>query len=227
MKMYEVNASTTMSEKEKVRESIYVGELIDIKKLIAAADYDLYLELIKEPATPFELATKYIETKQYKELYEFAEKYKLHSLRQAVIDGKTNLNNYLKENDLVKFIEINKIYYLSHSQYNVSRPKNTEMKKTTIIFDEIVEKHTDERFFKHALETNPAGMDEALMTLVANRGEEINLQKLLLDAGAKIHSRWVEDDGWGYMVERDEVDDVATQLLKNQIAILEKMKEEN
>ena len=91
LKMYEVNSNDKLSEKDKLRESVYVGELIDIDKLIQTKDFDLYEELIKEPATPYELAMKYLKTKEFKKLYKLAEDY--HTpysgyIKQYILDGK-------------------------------------------------------------------------------------------------------------------------------------------
>ena len=48
---------------------------------------------------------------------------------------------------------------------------------------------------------------------------DYRLQKLLLDKGAKLHHRWVENPGDDYESDHDDIDEVSTQLLKNQIEL--------
>ena len=84
--------------------------------------------------------------------------------------------------------------------------------------------HKDLRFFEHAARTDKKNLDWALKNIIMNRPDEYKIQKILLDNGAKLHKIWREDDAWGEIVSRDAIDEVATQLLINQIKIL--MKEE-
>jgi hypothetical protein len=78
----------------------------------------------------------------------------------------------------------------------------------------------DIRFIKHAIPyTTQEDLDRALEDTVKLRPKEYTIQKILLDGGAQLHKRWTEDDGWGYLRCRDEIDEVGTQLLKKQIEI--------
>jgi hypothetical protein len=43
-----------------------------------------------------------------------------------------------------------------------------------------------------------------------------------LDSGAKLRHRWIEDPGDEDERSHDDIDEVSTQLLKNQIAVLKK-----
>ena len=97
--------------------------------------------------------------------------------------------------------------------------KESPIGKKTILFKDIIG-HKDYRFFSHAAKTDSSKLDWALETIIKDRSEEYKLQKTLLDLGAKLHKRWSEDDGWGYTNNIDEVDDVGTEILKNQIKIL-------
>ncbi len=225
MKMFKVNADKTMSAKDKIRNSVIVDDLIDIDKLIATGDYDMYEEMIELPATPYELGLYLIKNKEYEKLFKFAERYRLTRLRDAIIDGRTDLETYFKEEDLIQFGTINKKYYNKYQENN-RQIRKQETNKYNIFFKDIKDSHKDIRFFEKAIQTNPEDMDSALESIVSKRGEDYLIQKLLLDNGAKIHSRWVEDDGWGYDILMDKVDDVATQLLKNQIKILMKEKDD-
>ena len=57
-------------------------------------------------------------------------------------------------------------------------------------------------------------LDKALTIVEPNNFKAINI---LLNHGAKLHKVWTEDDGWGYVVNRDEIDEIGTELLKKKI----------
>ena len=56
--------------------------------------------------------------------------------------------------------------------------------------------------------------------IVSKHPDRYEIQKILLDAGAMLHHRWVENPGDDYESRHDEDDVVSTQLLKNQIEVL-------
>src|SRR5690606_27148896 len=106
----------------------------------------------------------------------------------------------------------NKKYLVKEQSY-----KSKLLGKNCILFKDIIN-HKDYEFFRHAAKTDKENLDWALEKLLKERSKEYELTKLLLDEGAKLHKRWTEDDGEDIFY-RDVVDDVATQLLRNQIEI--------
>ena len=73
----------------------------------------------------------------------------------------------------------------------------------------------DIRFIEKACKTaNQQELDDALTKVAPNNFKAINI---LLNFGAKLHKTWTEDDGWGYMVNRDEIDEIGTEILKKKI----------
>jgi transcriptional regulator with XRE-family HTH domain len=80
---------------------------------------------------------------------------------------------------------------------------------------------TDIRFFEIAVKTDGVDLDKVLARAVKTKPEDYALQSLLLDHGAKLHH--LVADPYDDEAEASDVpDEVATQLLKNQLAILAK-----
>ena len=67
---------------------------------------------------------------------------------------------------------------------------------------------------KACIKATQEELDKALTKVEPNNFKAINI---LLNHGAKLHKVWTEDDGWGYMVNRDEIDEIGTKLLKKKI----------
>lgn len=203
-----------MKKKVKSIESVLNNGLIDIDKLIALDDYDVYLEGIQYPATYFERLQKYIEQEDYKKLFEAAIEIGFHETKNALI--KNNIKSLMTALDR----DYNTIKYQLNAKYlEPIGSIHPAIGKNGIFFNDIVN-HKDLRFFKHACKTDPNKKDWALENIIVNRPNSFDIQKILLDEGAKIHERWEEDDGWGYRISRDKIDEVSTQLLKNQINYL-------
>ena len=73
----------------------------------------------------------------------------------------------------------------------------------------------DIRFIEKACKSaTQQELDDALTKIQPNNFKGINI---LLNFGAKLHKTWEEDDGWGYMVNRDEIDEIGTEILKQKI----------
>lgn len=213
-KMDKVKKDTKMSKKEKLKHSVIIDGLVDIDKLIALDDYALYKEVIEEPVSKEEHAIQLAEKEKYRELLLFADKENLGYTKNAIIrDDISSLKDAIIQNFRSKNSEFNKKYLKANPSY-----KSKVLGKHCVLFEDIIN-HKDYEFFKHASQTDRNNLDWALEKLVKDRPKEYELIKMLLDEGAKLHNRYDEDDGWGYMVLRDDVDDVATQLLKNQIEI--------
>ena len=221
-KMHKVSKDVKMSKKDKLKESVIIDGLVDIDKLIALDDYKLYKEVIEQPASKEAAALQLAEKQKYRELLLIAEEEKLSYTKEAIIrDRITTLKDAIINDFRGKRSDFNKKYLVKEQSYN-----SKLLGKNCILFKDII-KHKDYDFFRHAANTNKENLDWALEEIVKDRHKEYELIKLLLDEGAKLHSRWTEDDGWGYMVQRDEIDDVATQLLRNQIEIFLKEEKNN
>ena len=221
-KMYKVSKDVKMSKKDKLKESVIIDGLVDIDKLIALDDYKLYKEVIEQPASKEEAALQLAEKQKYRELLLIAEEDKLSYTKEAIVrDRITTLKDAIINDFRGKRSDFNKKYLVKEQSHN-----SKLLGKNCILFKDII-KHKDYDFFRHAANTDKENLDWALEEIVKDRPKEYELIKLLLDEGAKLHSRWTEDDGWGYMVQRDEKDDVATQLLRNQIEIFLKEKKNN
>lgn len=220
LKMDKVTKDGNLTKDEKLIESVIIGDYVDIDKLIALDDYRLYKKVIVRPASRIEYALNLAREKKYKELFEFAVKEKMNntidSIKKDFIDKlEKSINSDIGGNQ----DKLNSKYLIVQRHLGQKEP----IGKDAILFEDIIN-HKDIEFFKHACKTDPSKKDWALEETVKNRPTDHELIMLLLEAGAKLHKRWNEDDGWGYNVTRDEIDDVGTQLLKNQTIIFLKEK---
>jgi transcriptional regulator with XRE-family HTH domain len=216
LKMDKVNKSESMSRKEKLLESVLHDGIVHINELIALDDYALYLEGIEYPASTLEKCQALLKRQDYKTLFQIAIDLNLGKTLQALRTDDVNGLDKALDSDLKQ--TPSKPGFRTR---NSSQDDDPSIRKRRILFKDIMS-HQDPEFFKHACKTDITNLDWALEMLVTTRPQDYVLQKLLLDRGAKLHKRWKEDDGWGDMVKRDVVDEVATELLKNQIQILMK-----
>ena len=91
--------------------------------------------------------------------------------------------------------------------------ENFKSAKNYLFLNTVLDK--DIRFIEKACKTaNQQELDDALTKVAPNNFKAINI---LLNFGAKLHKTWTEDDGWGYMVNRDEIDEIGTEILKKKI----------
>jgi len=197
-----IEKSEGLSKKEKNKKLVMAGGLLDVDKLISLNDYALYEEMIDLPAYLEEILLGLIQNGKFKELLSEAleQKDKYPWLADAVLSF-----------DSKKIMEIN----LRQSRSTQIKPQEywTERKKQAVDFKKIIN-HKDIRFFKIACSNDPKNLDWALEHIDPSRFDII---RLLLDNGAKLHKRYSEDDGWGYMQSHDEVDQIGTELLKKKI----------
>lgn len=226
IRIQKVNTDPKKSDRDKLKESVIHEGLINIEQLVAMDDYDLYQEMIKFPASNIERIKAYCNDKNYKYLLEEAVTNKLQNTINAL--QKDNIDKLPEaiDKDYQKYKvdhrTINFRYYDKNSLKAINKPPH--LNKDMIFFEDIIN-HKDIRFFEHAAKTDSKNIDKALEKIITTRSQDYELQKLLLDFGAKLHKRWEEDDGWGYTVSRDTIDEVATQLLKNQVEIMMNKKE--
>lgn len=217
-KMDKINKNQELSIDDKLIESVVFNGVVDIDKLISLDNYKLYKKVIKLPTSKVEMAINLVKENKLKELFAMSLKenmsYTLEALRK---DRISTLEQAVRNDHPGKNDKINAKYIKSDNNYKPA------LGKDTILFEDII-KHKDIKFFAHACKTNLEKIDWALEEVVKERAKEYDLILLLLDNGAKLHKRWYEDDGWGYQVGRDEIDEVGTQLLRNQIEIFMKEK---
>jgi hypothetical protein len=226
-----------IDEKQALKLCVKDG-VVDIDKLIKIDNFDFYEKIINSyPATKYEKLYIYLNNKDYKKLFNYFafedkdEKIlnlfrvkKLSDLEKQIDEYiKLSLrksNGYFKEN--TKYFK-NKKRHNRVEVRDVALSSNTYLiiieKKNQIFLSDILN-NEDERFFEKALKTaTQKEKDWALEEIIKLRPESYEIQKILLDADAKLHKRWTEDDGWGYSDLIDKIDDVGTNLLKNQIKL--------
>lgn len=219
IKMDKVNKDRNMTNKDKLRESVTFEGIVDIDKLIALDDYDLYEETIKLPVSEKEYALKLTNEKKYRELFSYAIKNNLNHIIDCFRKNEINdLEKAINIDFQNKKIVINQKYLETRNYRRNHQNVSAIIGKNCILFEDI-KNHKDYRFFEHAAKTDLYNLDDALEYVVINRPTEYRLMKILLDRGAQLIHRYTEDDGGGDYVTREEIDKTATQLLKNQVEI--------
>ena len=192
--------------------------------------------LRKYPISICEILYNQIKNKNYKQIYQYSLDNNIHYLIEDFQkrDGEKlesdfafyvfdkNLSNEINVDYLKKYI--NKEEYRKNDLYpphypfklrkNKSFPQNLfELIKDYVFLLKVLDK--DIKFVEKACKNaTQEELDEALTIVEPNNFKAINI---LLNHGAKLHKVWTEDDGWGYMVNRDEIDEIGTELLKKKI----------
>lgn len=129
--------------------------------------------------------------------------------------GYLNSTNELNSKYLKKYIyDNNRSMFNKKLNGETSAIKeNFQNAKNYIFLDDVL--NNDIRFIEKACKTATQNeLDDALTKIQPNNFQGINI---LLNFGAKLHKKWQEDDGWGYMVNRDEIDKIGTEVLKQKI----------
>lgn len=239
IKANKIRHNNKLSKKEKDLQLCIHNDIICLDELIALNDYDLYEKTLKKyPANEYEVIFKAINDKDYKKIFEYAVQHSISGIVDALRNKKLDLIeekfcNYIRSkhspsygsNKIILSSDINKEYY---TIYNYKRNfwllnikgKDNELSyqkfidmKNKVILSKVLDK--DIKFIEKACKTaKQKELDEALTKIAPNNFKGI---KILLDAGAKLHKTWREDDGWGYIVDRDEIDEIGTEILKKKI----------
>lgn len=233
-----IKHNNKLSKKEKDLQLCIHNGIICLDELIALNDYDLYEKTLKKHVcSELEKIFNDIENKNYKSVFALASKnninYLLINLRNKkehlmkadfafYIFKEAKLSQEINKNYLVKYINDNCFF-----KFHLSSPINPEktrinnqvpsnlfiLIKNYVPLLNVLDK--DIRFIEKACKTaTQEELDKALTKIAPNNFKGI---KILLDAGAKLHKTWREDDGWGYIVDRDEIDEIGTEILKNKI----------
>jgi transcriptional regulator with XRE-family HTH domain len=220
-----------------------------IDKVIAIDDYELYQFALTRIVCLAEDLWESAKAKNWRRVFKLAIDNKLQSMVDALIAGKTDVVPVIIGDYLVGSPEINRWDLDINANSNLLAPNYLYFQKTSLLdryakenmpiqegdakaldaffergkhklFLDTVFKCKDIRFFEDALSTETANLDSALERSITEQPQNFELQKLFLDHGAKLHHRWIEDPGDEYERSHDDIDEVATQLLKNQIAVL-------
>ncbi len=232
-----ISKNKKLSDKEKQLLHCIHNGVVCLDELISLNDFDLYEKTIKKyPICECEEIYYDIKNKNYKALFQFAN---LNNINYIINDLQRKEIEKI-ESDFAFYVfdkgnkdEINKRYldkYINKTEYTkiglwpphypfklrkvTSFPAEIfDLSKNYIFLLEVLDK--DIRFIEKASKTaTQQELDDALTKIHPNNFKGINI---LLSFGAKLHKTWEEDDGWGYMVNRDEIDEIGTEVLKQKI----------
>lgn len=196
----------SLSDIDKMIKQITYGGIVDVEKLVQIGDSKLYKEYIKLPSSNYEKGYDLIESENYSELVQFADKVgALGTIRTIkTFDRDKILSAWNADNKET----LNKLGFRSIDPRYVDITKMKDDKER-ILFYKIIN-HEDQYFFERAIKCDPRNLNWALSAIAPDRFEII---KLLLDAGAVLLRH--QDDGWGY--EETVVDEIGTEILKKKI----------
>lgn len=218
IKMDKIGKNKKMTNRNKLKESVIFDGIVDIDKLIALDDYDLYQETIKLPASEHEYALQLLESKEHKKLLSYAINQKLQETLQLLrVNELSKLESAINNDFRYRELSKRNCRYLKEKQSG--RAGYHKILDKNFISLEDIKNHKDYRFFEHASKTDPAKLDSTLEYIVINRPNEYKLIKILLDNGAYITTSCYTES---WHVSKDEI---TTQILRYQIDLL--LKEDN
>ena len=233
-----IKHNNKLSKKEKDLQLCIHDGIICIDELIALNDFDLYEKALKKyPANEYEVIFEAIKNRDYKKVFDYAVQHSITSIIDAIRNKKLdsmeeNFCEYIKSkhvpsygsNKVILSNSINKDYYTVDIGRNLGvlniKTKDNGINyqrfldlKNKVILSKVLDK--DIRFIEKACKTaTQQELDKALTKIEPNNFKAINI---LLNYEAKLHKTWAEDDGWGYMVNHDEIDEIGTEILKQKI----------
>lgn len=231
-----ISKDKKLSEKEKQLLHCIHNGIVNLDELIALNDYDLYEKTLKKyPANEYEVILKAINDKDYKKIFEYAVQHSITSIIDAIRNKKLdlieeNFCKYIKSKHTPSYgynktilsslsSDINKEYYTIYERNfgllnikgkdnELSYQKFVEM-KNKVILSKVLDK--DIRFIEKACKNaTQEELDAALTRIAPNNFKGI---KILLDAGAKVHKEWIDEDGYRH----DDIDNIETEILKKKI----------
>lgn len=229
-----ISKNKKLSEKEKSLLHCIHNGIICLDELIALNDYDLYEKTLKKHvSSELEKIFNDIENKNYKSVFALASKNNINYLLINLRNKKENLmkadfayyifkdaklSQEINKNYLVKYINDNCFF-----KFHLSSPINPEktrinnqvpsnlfiLIKNYVPLLNVLDK--DIRFIEKACKNaTQEELDEALTRIAPNNFKGI---KILLDAGAKVHKEWIDEDGYRH----DDIDNIETEILKKRI----------
>jgi transcriptional regulator with XRE-family HTH domain len=248
IRMLKTQNDPHVSLKEKKIQSVLHDDLVDINQLLYFNDFEFYQEMIERPCSHVEILFRLIQEKKIKDVFDFAVKYELGKIIDNIKENKTaNLFTGIEVKKLITLTSPNSSYFINKLRNHFGGNDNFPFRKVSDLEFFIDLKREiprtkllsleDHRFFEYFIKywspdrlstfppegyhQNPRFyFDSVLEGLILQQPDNYLAQNVLLNAGAKLHHRWVENPGDEYEKRHDEVDDVSTQLLKNQIQIL-------
>ena len=229
-----IKHNNKLSKKEKDLQLCIHNGIICLDELIALNDYDLYEKTLKKHVcSELEKIFNDIENKNYKSVFALASKNNINYLLINLRNKKENLmkadfayyifkdaklSQEINKNYLVKYINDNCFF-----KFHLSSPINPEktrinnqvpsnlfiLIKNYVPLLNVLDK--DIRFIEKACKTaTQEELDKALTKIAPNNFKGI---KILLDAGAKVHKEWIDEDGYRH----DDIDNIETEILKKKI----------
>ena len=233
IKANKIRHNNKLSKKEKDLQLCIHNGIICLDELIALNDYDLYEKTLKKyPANEYEVIFKEINDKDYKKIFEYAVQHSISGIVDALRNKKLDLIeekfcNYIRSkhspsygsNKIILSSDINKEYYtINKRNFGLLNIKNKDNElsyqkfidmKNKVILSKVLDK--DIRFIEKACKNaTQEELDEALTRIAPNNFKGI---KILLDAGAKVHKEWIDEDGYRH----DDIDNIETEILKKKI----------
>ena len=230
-----IRHNNKLSKKEKDLQLCIHNGIVCLDELIALNDYDLYEKTLKKyPANEYEIIFEMIKNKDYKKIFEYAAQHSISGIVDALRNKKLDLIeekfcNYIRSkhspsygsNKIILSSDINKEYYTIYNykrnfgllnikgkDNELSYQKFVEM-KNKVILSKVLDK--DIRFIEKACKNaTQEELDAALTKIEPNNFKGI---KILLDAGAKVHKEWIDEDGYRH----DDIDNIETEILKKKI----------
>lgn len=223
-----IKHNNKLSKKEKELQLCIHDGIICLDELIALNDYDLYEKTLeKYPANEYEVIFKAIYDKDYRKIFEYAVQQSITNIiddiRNKKLDSiKNHFCDYISSkhassygcDGIILSNGINKDYYTItkekyHSMLNRITYQTFINMRNKVFLLKVLDK--DIRFIEKACKTaTPKELDEALIKIEPNNFKVI---KILLDAGAKLHKEWYDEEGYSH----DEIDKIGTEILKKKI----------
>lgn len=215
-----------------------------IKDVICLDDFDLYEYSLTKPNCVVEDMWETYKANDEKKLFRMAVDHGIEKISDALIlDGMEKIPNVLAsilrppkpmgypiqpEYKTSLITPNNSFYSRSRAYYDDSQPEKylTDFfQSKNLLYIEDIWGCTDLRFIAKFIgqkDQIKVDLDGLLEKAIKEKPQNFELQSLLLDYGAKLHHRWIEDPGDEDERNHDDIDEVSTQLLKNQIAVLKK-----
>lgn len=234
-----IKHNTKLSSKEKSLLCCIHSGIVCLDELIALNDFDLYEKTLKKyPVSKYETIFDYIHKKDYKMVIEFISKSEKTFSSVKLIEDFQKRKEENIEKDFETFVrgqklneELNASYlnkFIYSESFGVNSPFKTKSReeqinaspsyqnfikaKNYIVLNSVLDK--DIKFIEKACKTaTQQELNNALIKIKPDNFKGINI---LLNYGAKVQKKYIEDDGWGKR-EHLEDDEIATAVLSQQI----------
>jgi hypothetical protein len=197
-----------LSNEEKIRKLVLIDGILNIDQLIALDNFDIYIDMINQyPTTEVELCQQMVKNEEYDKLLEWATKNSYYQLAKVLKNKKydklsqiinkeisDSFNNQRVNNSFPRKELINSKYI----DYSAFKHHNTNaIGKDSIEIESIIN-HKDIRFFKYFVTHRVGRLNYALNLLLKDRPDDIEIHKILFDAGAFISLDSLHDNSHVY-----------------------------